>query len=61
MYYKEAKEWLYGERSMTNIIPREPFETWEVRTAKADAAMVQQAYWVVKAYHDGLLQEELKS
>ena len=50
----EAIDWLDGNRSMTNIIPQEPFETWQVRISQADAAMVQQAYWVVTA------QEEFK-
>jgi len=49
MKYEEALEWLKGNRSMTNSIPQEPFETWEVRIAQADAAMIQQAYWIVKA------------
>ena len=54
----EAKEWLNGERSMINIIPCDPFETWQVRGAQADAAMVQQAYWIAKAHKEGLLSEE---
>jgi len=49
MDYKEAVEWLKGNRSMTNTIPQDPFETWQVRIAEADAAMTQQAYWIVKA------------
>ena len=49
MDYKEALEWLRGNRSMANLIPQEPFETWQVRIAQADAAMTQQAYWVAKA------------
>jgi len=52
MDYKEALEWIAGKRSMTNIIPQHPFETWEVRIAEADAAMTQQAYWVVRAYRE---------
>jgi len=55
MDYEEAKAWLCGERSMTNIIPQDPFETWVVRTAQADAAMTQQAYWIVRAHDDGLV------
>ena len=50
MELDEALEWLSGTRSMTNIIPREPFETWQVRIAQADAAMTQQAYYIAK-YH----------
>lgn len=48
MNYEEAVEWLEGNRSMTNIIPQHPFETWLVRIAEADAHMMQQAYWVVR-------------
>lgn len=51
----EAVAWLKGERSLTNIIPRDPFETWNVRIAEADAAMTQQAYWIVKAHKEGLI------
>lgn len=54
----EAQEWLRGERSMTNIIPQDPFETWLVRVAQADAAMIAIAYWVAKAHGEGLLQPE---
>ncbi len=55
MNYEEASAWLKGERSMTNLIPQEPFETWQVRIAEADAAMTQQAYWIVKAHKEALL------
>ena len=50
MELNEALEWLSGNRSMTNVIPQEPFETWQVRIAQADAAMTQQAYYIAK-YH----------
>ena len=52
MDYEEAKEWLKGNRSTTNNIPYDPFETWNVRIAQADAAMTQQAYYIVM-YHEG--------
>lgn len=52
---QEAIEWLKGNRSTTNTIPQDPFETWQVRIAQADAAMTMQAYWVLKAYHEGML------
>lgn len=52
MDFDEAVEWLNGKRSMTNLIPQDPFETWQVRIAEADAAMTQQAYWIVKAHED---------
>jgi len=55
MSYQEAVEWLTGKRSMTNIIPQDPFETWQVRIAEADAAMTQQAYWIVRAHKENLV------
>lgn len=48
----EANEWLMGNRSMQNLIPQDPFETWQVRTAQADAAMMQQAYWVARHHRE---------
>ena len=56
MTYQEAVEWLTGNRSTTNIIPQDPFETWQVRIAQADAAMIQQAYYIVKAHKEGLVE-----
>ena len=55
MNYEEALAWLQGTRSLGNLIMQDPLETWQVRIAQADAAMVQQAYWVAKAHKDGLL------
>jgi hypothetical protein len=55
MHYEEAIAWLKGQRSMTNIIPSNPHETWVMRIAQADAAMTQQAYYVVKAHNDKLI------
>ncbi len=43
---------------MTNSIPNSPYETWIVRIAEADAAMTQQAFWIVKAHVEGLVQED---
>jgi len=55
MNYTEAIEWLKGKRSMTNLIPQHPIETWEVRIAEADAAKAQEAYWIVKAEQELML------
>lgn len=55
MDLEEALAWLRGERSLTNMIPQHPLETWQVRIAEADAGATQQAYWTVKAYREGLL------
>jgi len=60
MNYEEAVEWLTGERSMCNIIPQVPFETWQVRTAQADAAKTEQAYWVTRAHKELILSLEVK-
>ena len=54
MDYEEAIGWLKGNRS-ANTVPTEPYETWEVRIAQADAAMTQQAYWIVKAHDENLI------
>lgn len=54
----EAQEWLCGERSMTNIIAHDPFETWQVRISQADAAMMEQAYWVLRAHKEGLVAKD---
>lgn len=37
---------------MTNSIPCDPYETWAVRVAQADAAMCEQAYWILKAVQE---------
>ena len=50
---EEAKEWLKGNRSMCNSIS-DP-NKWQVLIAQADAAMMEQAYWVLKAYKEGLV------
>jgi hypothetical protein len=51
----EAIEWITGERSMCNIIPQDPFDTWQVRIAQADAAKCEQAYWILMSLNDGLV------
>jgi len=55
MDIEEAKAWLRGDRSMINIIPSDELDTWQLRIAQADAAMIQQAYYVLKAYKEELL------
>lgn len=56
MNYEEAISWLKGERSLTNVVPDSPFETWQVRIAQADAAMTEQAYWIARAHKEGLIE-----
>jgi hypothetical protein len=55
MDLQEAKEWLLGRRSMTNIIPQHPIETWAVRIAEADSNMIQCAYWIARAHNERLV------
>ncbi len=49
MDLNEAIDWLRGNRSLTNMIPQEPYPTWQVRIAQSDAAMMFQAYLIVQA------------
>jgi len=59
MDYKEAIEWFEGKRSMTNLMTSRLTTTIEeqiVCIAEANAAMMQQAYWFLKASKEGLLQ-----
>ena len=58
MNLEEALEWLAGNRSMGNLIPVGDFSTWQVRIAQADAAMVQQAYYIVRAHHEEIIAKE---
>jgi len=60
MNREEAIAWLKGERSTTNYIPRDPFETYEARISQADAALTQQAYWIMKAYSENLYLEKVR-
>ena len=55
---EEAIAWLKGERSTCNTIPQDPYETWQVRIAEADAAMIRQAYYTLRAHAEGLLKEQ---
>ena len=54
MDIEEAKAWLRGERSTLNAMSVLPMDVWAVRTAEADAAMMQQAYWILRAHSEGL-------
>lgn len=58
MTFDEATEWMRGRCSMCNSISLNPEETLEVRIAEADAAMMQQAYWVLKAWEENLVPAE---
>jgi hypothetical protein len=51
MTVEEAKAWLRGERSMINLFMETctENENANLMTTQADAAMMQQAYWVLMA------------
>ena len=57
----EAREWLSGNRSMCNSLSSGDPDMWQVRTVQADAAMMEQAYWVLRAYKEGLLDDRERS
>lgn len=55
----EAKAWLRGERSHTNLLmqvegPQTRAETL-TQIEQADAASAEHAYWVLRAHRDGLV------
>ena len=61
MNLKEAQGWLNGSRSMCNLVAQLPFESWQVRIAQADAAMIEQAYWIAQAHKKELVEgDEMK-
>ena len=57
MDYNEALEWIKGERSLTDFMQQYAMDMGEcqVRIAQADAAMIQQAYWVLRAHKEELV------
>ena len=55
MTYEEAVGWLRGERSTVNYAGGDsPAESQE-RATRMDAAMTEQAYWIVRAHKEGLV------
>ena len=54
MRYEEALAWLRGERSTINYRKTIDPES-DVRVAQEDAALTEQAYWIVRAHKEGLL------
>lgn len=55
MSAEEAKEWLEGKRSMCNTFVGTDPDIRTVQIVQADAAMMEQAYWVLKAHKEGLI------
>jgi hypothetical protein len=50
MSYEEAQAWLQGKRSTTNWAG----DKW----AELDVLLTQQAYWIVKAHKENLVDKE---
>ena len=63
MTVQEARAWLNGERSMINLFMETCSENENANlvTAQADAAMMQQAYWVLMAEKNNLLKPNAES
>lgn len=59
MTKQEALEWMDGYRSSRNFTLRDPFDTYELRVAQTDAAYIQQAYWVLKAHSEDLINQRI--
>ena len=61
MKYEEAIEWLKGNRSTWNDHVSEQLNIGRsqamTNVAVSDAASTQEAYWIVKAHKEGLLEE----
>ena len=56
MKIEDAIAWMKGERcSCNNTEVCGDNSLWEVRTAQADAAYMEQAYWCLKAHAENLV------
>lgn len=60
MTLEDARAWLRGERSHTNLIMQlevDPALRQDTiaNIEMADAATTQRAYWIVRAYKEGLM------
>ena len=56
MTYEEALEWLRGLRSTINYTDAPTPQESRVNAAKQDASMTEQAYWIVRAHKEGLVE-----
>ncbi len=56
MSYEEALEWLRGERSTINYTQAPTPEESRINAAKQDASMTEQAYWIVRAHKEELVE-----
>ena len=53
---EEAQAWLRGERSTINYTQAPTPEDSRINSAKKDASMTEQAYWIVRAHKEGLVE-----
>lgn len=58
MRYDEAQAWLRGERSTINTAWGETIGDAQERATRQDAAMTEQAYWIVRAHKEGLVDDD---
>ena len=56
MTYEEALAWLHGFRSTLNYTEAPTPQESRVNAAKQDASMTEQAYWIVRAHKEGLVE-----
>lgn len=55
----EARQWLRGNRTVVHLVDRsDPDDNVIERVARADAAMTEQAYWMLRGIQDGLVERE---
>ncbi len=54
MNLEEALAWLRGQRSTLNYTQAPTPEDSRLYAAKQDAAMTEQAYWIVRAHREGI-------
>lgn len=58
MNVEEAKAWIRGDRSTWNQHANQAPNQGEnfANCARDDAAMIEQAYWVLRAHREGLME-----
>lgn len=56
MTKEEAIRWLTGQLDMGDMITQEPYDTWNIRVEQANAAKLQQAYYILMAHKEGLVE-----
>ena len=51
----EAIEWLKGNRNTAQMLHKQGDDSHILMAAQADAARIQQAYYILKAHKEGLV------